>query len=128
MRSLVADDADAFGLKSSRRKPVQVRVLPPAPIERSLKKAEVPGTRKVAIRSALTMSPDREGIFDTLLGLVRCGLGGRAGDGRQYVSWVHEDDFVRAVYWLTERDGIHGPVNIAAPNPLQRSVGVEVDA
>lgn len=86
--------------------------------ERALKKAEVPGTRKVAIRSAVTMSPDRGGIFDTLLGLVRCGLGGRAGDGRQYVSWVHEDDFVRAVYWLIERDGIHGPVNIAAPNPL----------
>ena len=86
--------------------------------ERALDKAEVPGTRKVAIRSAVTMSPDRGGIFDTLLGLVRRGLGGRAGDGRQYVSWVHEDDFVRAVYWLIERDDIHGPVNIAAPNPL----------
>ena len=86
--------------------------------ERALDKAEVPGTRKVKIRSAVTMSPDRGGIFDTLLALVRRGLGGRAGDGRQYVSWVHEADFVRAVYWLMERDDIHSPINIAAPNPL----------
>ena len=50
----------------------------------------------------MTMSPDRGGIFDTLLGLVRHGLGGRAGDGRQYVSWIHDQDFVRAVCWLIE--------------------------
>ena len=49
-----------------------------------------PDTRKVKLRSAMTMSPDRGGIFDTLLTLVRRGLGGRAGDGRQYVSWIHE--------------------------------------
>ncbi len=75
-------------------------------------------TRKVALRSAMTMSPDAGGIFDTLLGLVRRGLGGTAGDGRQFVSWVHEDDFVSAVRWLIDRDDVHGVVNIAAPHPL----------
>ena len=45
----------------------------------------------------MTMSPDRGGIFDMLLGLVRRGLGGTRGDGRQYVSWIHDADFVRAV-------------------------------
>ncbi len=66
----------------------------------------------------MVMSPDPGGVFDTLLRLVRFGLGGRHGDGRQYVSWIHEADFVRAVAWLLERDSITGPVNLCAPNPL----------
>lgn len=81
---------------------------------------EVParGTRKVKLRSAMTMSPDPGGIFDTLLALVRRGLGGKSGDGRQYVSWIHEADFVRAIYFLIERDDIEGAVNLASPNPI----------
>lgn len=86
--------------------------------ERALDEADTPHTRKVALRSAMTMSPDRGGIFDTLLGLVRRGLGGTAGDGRQYISWIHEADFVRAVYWLIEHGEIDGAVNRAAPHPL----------
>lgn len=86
--------------------------------ERALEEAETPATRKVALRSAMTMSPDREGVFDVLLGLVRRGLGGSAGDGRQYVSWIHEQDFVRALYWLIEHEELAGPVNVASPNPL----------
>lgn len=66
----------------------------------------------------MTMSPDGGGIFDKLLGLVQCGLGGAAGDGRQYVSWVHEADFIRAVYWLIQHPELEGAVNIAAPEPL----------
>jgi NAD dependent epimerase/dehydratase family enzyme len=64
------------------------------------------------------MSADQGGIFDTLLTLVRRRLGGQSGDGRQYVSWVHEIDFVQAIYWLIEHNEVEGPVNIAAPNPL----------
>jgi uncharacterized protein (TIGR01777 family) len=86
--------------------------------ERTLQEARTPQTRKVALRSAMTMSPDAGGIFDTLLTLVRRGLGGTAADGRQYISWVHEEDFVRALYWLIENDEVEGAVNIAAPNPL----------
>ena len=86
--------------------------------ERTLGEAVVPGTRKVMLRSAMMMSPDRGGVFDVLLRLVRLGLGGRAGDGRQYVSWIHADDFVRAVNWLIERDDFEGAVNLASPGPL----------
>jgi uncharacterized protein len=86
--------------------------------EQALNDAAVPATRKVAMRAAIVMSPDRGGAFDVLLGLVRRGLGGRAGDGRQYVSWIHDHDFVRAVYWLIENQSVHGPVNLAAPHPL----------
>jgi uncharacterized protein (TIGR01777 family) len=86
--------------------------------ERELDNARVPGTRKVKLRSAMTMSPDRGGIFDTLLAMVRRRLGGQAGDGRQYVSWIHEADFVRALYWLIDHNEVEGAVNIAAPDPL----------
>ena len=75
-------------------------------------------TRLVLLRSAITMSPDPGGPFDMLLKLVRLGLGGRNGNGRQYVSWIHENDFIRAVYWLIEHEAVSGPVNLAAPNPL----------
>ncbi|HYU32824.1 MAG TPA: TIGR01777 family oxidoreductase [Thermoanaerobaculia bacterium] len=86
--------------------------------ERALDEEPTPGTRKLKLRSAVVMSPDRGGIFDTLLTLVRRGLGGTAGDGRQYVSWIHEVDFIRAVYWLIQREHLNGAVNLAAPDPL----------
>jgi uncharacterized protein (TIGR01777 family) len=86
--------------------------------ERAVDEIALPHTRKVKLRSAITMSPDRGGAFDVLLGLVRRGLGGRAGDGRQYVSWVHDADLVRAIYWIIEREELDGVVNIAAPYPV----------
>jgi uncharacterized protein (TIGR01777 family) len=89
--------------------------------ERELNESATPYTRKALLRSAITMSPDRGGVFDTLLTLVKCGLGGSVVDGRQYVSWIHDQDFVRAIYWLIERDEFEGPVILAAPNPLPNS-------
>jgi uncharacterized protein (TIGR01777 family) len=86
--------------------------------EQALAAVPTPGTRKVALRAAMTMSPDRGGVFDVLLGLVRRRLGGRVGDGRQFVSWVHEADFIAAVEWLIRRDEFDGPVNVSAPHPI----------
>jgi uncharacterized protein (TIGR01777 family) len=86
--------------------------------EQAAAEAETPRTRKVLLRSAMTMSPDRGGVFDALLWLVRCGLGGQQGDGKQYVSWIHELDFVRAIEWLIAHDEIDGAMNLAAPQPL----------
>lgn len=86
--------------------------------EQAIDTAVTPNTRKVKLRSAMIMSPDRGGIFDTLLRLVRFGLGGSAADGRQYVSWIYEADFIRSMYWLIEHTEVAGVVNIAAPNPL----------
>jgi NAD dependent epimerase/dehydratase family enzyme len=86
--------------------------------ERALDEAKVPRTRKVLLRSAMTMSPEPDGIFDVLLGLVRHGLGGRAGDGCQFVSWIHDQDFIRAIRYLIENEGLDGPVNLAAPHPV----------
>jgi uncharacterized protein (TIGR01777 family) len=80
--------------------------------------AETPATRKVALRTSMVMSPDRDGVFDVLLRLVRRGLGGSAGDGRQYVSWIADGDFARAVEFLLAREDVTGPVNLASPGAL----------
>lgn len=86
--------------------------------EQALADADTPATRKVAMRAAMVMSPDRGGVFDTLLSLVRRGLGGRAAGGEQFVSWVHDADFVAAVRWLISHEELSGAVNIASPRPL----------
>lgn len=89
--------------------------------EAAVDRLPLPSTRKVILRSAMIMSPDRGGVFDTLLGLIRKGLGGRSGNGRQFVSWINERDFVRSLDWLIEREDIRGAVNLAAPGPLPNS-------
>ena len=75
-------------------------------------------TKLVLMRSAMVMSPDKGGIFDMLERLARFGLGGSVDGGKQYVSWVHDRDFVRALYWLIEHRELSGAVNVASPNPL----------
>lgn len=79
---------------------------------------KTPRTRKVLLRSAMTMSPDHNGIFDYLLWLVRSGIGGKAGSGKQYISWIHYLDFIRAIDFLIASDSISGIVNLASPTPL----------
>lgn len=86
--------------------------------EQAQQQAETPATRKVALRSAMVMSPDPGGVFSVLLGMARLGLGGPVAGGGQYVSWIHDHDFVRAVEFLVDREDIAGPVNLAAPHPL----------
>ena len=67
----------------------------------------------------MVMSPDRGGAFDHLSWIARLGLGGAIAGGRQYMSWIHDEDFVRAIALLI-REPIAGPVNLAAPNPLSQ--------
>ena len=86
--------------------------------ELELDHAVVPETRKIKMRSAMIMSPDRGGIFDTMLTLVRRDLGGTAGNGQQYISWIRDVDFIRAVYWMIAQTDVVGVINIAAPNPV----------
>ena len=80
--------------------------------------AELPHTRRIALRSSMTMSPDPGGVFSVLLGLVRFGLGGTQGPGDQYVSWIHDHDYCRAVDFLIAHEDVSGPVNMTAPHPL----------
>ncbi|GLY32678.1 DUF1731 domain-containing protein [Kineosporia sp. NBRC 101731] len=82
--------------------------------------ADTPRTRRVALRTAMVMTPDRGGVFDYLSWMTRMRLGGPVAGGQQYVSWIHGDDFVRAVELLLERDDITGPVNLASPGPVSQ--------
>jgi uncharacterized protein len=86
--------------------------------ERAFFETATPRTRKVALRTSLVFSPAPGNIFMVLSNLVRFGLGGTQGSGRQYVSWMHEADFARAVEFLMEHEEMDGPVNLAAPHPL----------
>jgi uncharacterized protein len=86
--------------------------------EKAFFEADTPNTRKIALRSSMIMSPDRGGVFETLLNLVRMGLGGSAGSGRQFMSWVHGVDFVRALEFLIGRSDLDGCINITSPNPV----------
>lgn len=85
--------------------------------ERELFAAATPGTRRVALRSAMIMSPAPGGVFDAFAGLCRLGLG-HHGNGAQYVSWIHEYDFIASVNFLLAREDLAGVVNLAAPGPL----------
>ena len=85
--------------------------------ERALDEVQTPKTRKVAMRITLVFGSDG-GVFPVLRRLARFGLGGRMGSGRQFVSWIHVEDFCRAVEWLIAKEDLSGPVNLAAPNPL----------
>ena len=86
--------------------------------EESFFRQPTPSTRKVALRSAITFSPDEGSVFEVLSRLVRFGLGGKNGSGSQMVSWIHESDFIRAVELLIEDEALTGVMNLASPNPL----------
>ena len=88
--------------------------------EEAQAEADLPSTRRVALRTAMVMSPDRGSVFDILLRMARLGLGGSVAGGRQYVSWIHEVDFVAAIEFLLEGD-LAGPVNLAAPDPVPQA-------
>ncbi|PST84351.1 TIGR01777 family protein [Pedobacter yulinensis] len=80
-----------------------------------------PGVRKVALRLGIVLGR-RDGVFPRLLNLVRLGLGGRQGDGSQYVSWIHEQDAAQITEWLLNGPAVDGVVNATAPEPVRNKV------
>jgi len=86
--------------------------------EETLYEAHTPVTRKVALRTAMVFAASKGGVYRTLRGLTRWGLGGTIAGGRQFISWIHEVDFCHSVEWLIHRDDFSGPVNVASPNPI----------
>lgn len=90
-------------------------------MEKAFFSIKTPKTRQVALRSAMTFSPDRGGVFDVFSKLVRYGLGGTNRPGTQFVSWIHEVDFISALEFLIATPSLSGPINLASPNPLPNS-------
>jgi uncharacterized protein (TIGR01777 family) len=75
------------------------------------------GLRVIKIRVGVVLG-SQGGALKKILPLFRAGLGGRLGSGRQWVSWIHESDLVRAICWAADRSDVSGAVNGCAPQPV----------
>jgi uncharacterized protein len=75
-----------------------------------------PFTRKIAMRTAITLGEG--GALVPYLRLIKYGLGGRQGSGRQMYSWVHIEDVGRAVEWFFDHSELEGAYNIVAPGAV----------
>jgi uncharacterized protein (TIGR01777 family) len=89
--------------------------------EKAFNNAPASQMRKAALRTTLVFGTPEGGVFRILRRLARLGLGGCMGSGRQFVSWIHDEDFCRAVEWVLEHPELNGPINIAAPHPVTNS-------
>jgi len=85
--------------------------------EKEFFKTENKDTRKVALRTSIVLGYNG-GAFPKLKLITKLGLGGKQGRGNQNVSWIHIDDFCRAVEFIIDNESISGEINITAPNPL----------
>jgi len=83
-------------------------------------KSETPHTRKVALRMGIVLGRS-DSVFPRLLNLVRFGLGGKQGTGKQYIAWVHEQDVARSTQWLLDHSEIEGVVNCTAPAAIKNA-------
>lgn len=84
-----------------------------------------PLTRKIALRMGIVLG-HADAAFPRLLNLVKCGLGGKQGDGEQYVSWVHEQDAAKCTEWLISHEELNGVINCTAPEPVKNAQLMEV--
>lgn len=78
-----------------------------------------PGTLKTALRTSIVLGKNG-GAFVPLKRLAKLGFGGRQGSGRQFVSWIHEHDFARAVEFIISTK-MEGHINVVAPQPVQNA-------
>lgn len=84
--------------------------------EKTLFGQRTPFTRKIALRTAITLGAG--GVLAPYRRLIKWGLGGRQGSGTQMYSWVHIDDIGRAIEWFFDHPDLEGPYNISAPEPV----------
>lgn len=84
--------------------------------EQTFFEQRTPFTRKVALRTAVTLGAG--GVIVPYFNLLKFALGGHQGDGKQWYSWVHVEDFCRTVEWCYDHTDMEGVYNCAAPNPV----------
>jgi uncharacterized protein (TIGR01777 family) len=85
--------------------------------EQATSAAKDAGIRVVLLRTGIVLSP-RGGALERLLPPFRLGVGGPIGSGRQWMSWIALEDHLRAMEHAIATTGLHGPVNLVAPNPV----------
>ena len=99
--------------------------------EKTFYEVETQKTLKTAIRTSIVLGKNG-GAFIPLKRLTQLGLGGKNGNGSQFVSWIHEKDFARAVEFIIEKE-LSGSINVVSPLPvrneefmkkLQKEIGI----
>jgi hypothetical protein len=75
------------------------------------------GCRLVVMRNAVVLSR-KGGALAKMLPAFQFFVGGRIASGRQFMSWIHLDDWVGMTIWAIENQVVSGPINAAAPNPV----------
>lgn len=99
--------------------------------EKTFYEVQTPNTLKTAIRTSIVLGKNG-GAFVPLKKITQLGLGGKNGNGKQFVSWIHEKDFARAVEFIIENE-LSGSINVVSPKPirneefmkkLQKAVGI----
>ncbi|MGH1362726.1 MAG: TIGR01777 family oxidoreductase [Calditrichia bacterium] len=86
--------------------------------ENEFNAADTPHTRKITLRTAMVFGNESGGVYETLRKLTSLGLGGKMAHGKQYVSWIHADDFCRSLDWLINSPDSTGIYNICSPCPI----------
>ena len=89
--------------------------------ECAFNKYDTPKTRKIALRMGIVLGRS-DSVFPRLLNLVKLGIGGKQGNGRQYISWVHELDAARCTEWFADHEELSGVYNCTAPNPVKNNL------
>lgn len=77
-------------------------------------------TRRVATRTSIVLGKNG-GAYPLMKRLVKFFLGGRQGNGKQFISWIHIEDFCRAIEFIIDQPGIVGPVNVTSPTPVRNA-------
>ena len=85
--------------------------------ETATKPAIDAGIRTAQIRTGVVLSP-KGGALGKMLTPFKLGLGGRIGDGRQWMSWIDIQDMIGAIHHILKTDLLQGPVNMVAPKPV----------
>ena len=85
--------------------------------EAEASKAAHLGLRVVTARTGIVLAMDG-GALASMLPPFRLGLGGRLGDGRQWMPWIHVDDVVGLLLHAAQTEAVHGPMNVVSPNPV----------
>lgn len=85
--------------------------------EKSFFDFKLPNTRQVALHMAIVLGAGG-GVMIPFENLVKFGLGGKQGDGKQMFSWIHIEDVFRTIEFIISNKNITGAINVAAPNPI----------
>jgi len=84
--------------------------------EKVFNELETPDTRKVILRMAITLGSG--GVLKPYFNLLKFGLGGQQGSGKQMYSWIHIEDTCRIIEWIHEHENLSGIYNCSSPNAV----------